>query len=1164
MKNYRLGFAFILNLVLLMLLFNGLIISAQDDADTLPYLNPDLSIEERVADLLSRMSLEEKIGQMTLIEKNSITPEAVTDYYIGALLSGGGGYPRPNTAEAWHDMVSGFQDAALATPLEIPMLYGVDAVHGHNNLRGAVIFPHNVGLGATRNPDLVEQIGRVTAEEMIATGIYWDYAPVLAVPQDIRWGRTYEGYGEQTQLVTDLAMAFMRGLQGDDLSDIHTALATPKHYVGDGGAVWGTSPFGRSNIDRGVTDVDEETLRAIHLPPYIDAIENDARSIMISYSSWGGLPMHAQQYLIQDVLRDELGYDGFIVSDWQAIDVIAPDYYTSVVTAVNAGIDMTMVPYDYETFISTLTEAVENGDVTMERIDEAVSYILSVKFEIGLFEHPYGDESLIESVGSDEHRAVAREAVAQSLVLLKNENDALPLTDEDNMIFIAGEGADDIGIQNGGWSIEWQGTTGVNSTAGTTIKEAFEDAVGPDTRVVYNTAGRFDVVTDDDGNPVIADVGVVVIGERPYAEYFGDNLLLNISRADNAVIDRVAAQSERLVIIVLSGRPIVITDQLLHADAVVAAWLPGTEGEGITDVLFGDRDFSGTLPYTWLRSTDQLPFDFANLPEEGCDAPLFPFGYGLTYENSESPYLDLAVECAPEEVRVQTATIPENSDLIAPEGTAGETYFAPVPVSISVDGQFSDWTGVPRVTVPAGYDPASGTPSVTFAAAADGENLYFWATVVDDNIISGQHGTDYWNEDSVELYINATGNFDLTSYTDGVVQITLPPLNVDLPMEDAMIGGVQGASAEAQVKTVLTDTGYAVEVAIPLNNAVWSIDTGSEDPIGFQVHLNSASNSDRDSKLIWSVWDTADASYQNPSLFGELYFYPVGGADSESSASEEASTDDTEAVEVVEATAEAETDAISWDSREWNLVWSDEFDQPAGTPINDEFWTCEEGGHGWGNGELEYYTQRIENVSQDGEGNLAIVARQENPENYTCHYGVCDYTSARCITQDKVEFTYGRVEARLSLPYGQGIWPAFWMLGENIDRSGWPSAGEIDIMEHIGREPYNIYGTVHGPLYSGSNGIGDHVTLPEPVTNDFHVYAIDWDENELRWYVDGELYFTLTADDLPANRTWVFDHDFFILLNVAIGGGWPGYPDDTTEFPQTMLVDYVRVYELAE
>ncbi|TVR18905.1 MAG: hypothetical protein EA396_12955 [Anaerolineaceae bacterium] len=856
----------------------GLTLNAQADTDDeRAYLNPDLPVEERVADLLARMSLEEKVGQMTLIEKDSIEPSAVTEYYIGAVLSGGGGYPRPNTPEGWLEMVTAYQDAALATPLAIPMLYGVDAVHGHNNVRGAVIFPHNIGLGAARNAELVEQIARATALETIATGIYWNYAPILAVPRDIRWGRTYEGYAERTDVVTELSVAFLRGLQGDDISDPHTGLGTPKHYVGDGGAVWGTSPFGSNNIDRGLTDVDEATLREVHLAPYIEAISAGARSIMVSYTSWDDLPMHAQEYLIQDVLRDELGFDGFIVSDWGAIDIISPDYYTSVVVSTNAGIDMNMVPYDYEAFTSALLRAVENGDISMERIDEAVSNILRVKFEIGLFENPYGDGDLLEIVGSDEHRALAREAVAQSLVLLKNDDETLPLSADAGMVFIAGDGAHDLGFQSGGWTIEWQGTTGNSFSPGMTILQAFEDAVSDDTRVVYSRTGQFDVVTDDDGQPVIADVGVVVIGERPYAEWFGDDMALSLSRAQRAMVQRVAAQSERLVIILISGRPMVITEQINIADAFVAAWLPGTEGGGITDVLFGERDFVGTLPYTWLRDIGQLPFDFDNIPTEGCESPLFPYGYGLTYADSTSPYLDLAVECAPEEVAT-TASIPDDSDLIAPVGFPRETYYAPVPVDITLDGMFDDWEGVPRVTLPEDYDFDSGLPAITFAATADADYLYLWADVVADNIISGQHGADYWNEDSIEFYINATGNLELTSYQTGVVQITLPPLNADVPMEDAIIAGVQGPSAEAQVVTVLTDTGYAVEVAIPLQSAIWSIDTASSEPIGFQVHLNAASVSSRDTKLIWSIWDTADQSYLDPSVFGELYFFSLDDA----------------------------------------------------------------------------------------------------------------------------------------------------------------------------------------------------------------------------------------------------------------------------------------------
>ncbi|GAB5492801.1 MAG: glycoside hydrolase family 3 N-terminal domain-containing protein [Phototrophicaceae bacterium] len=621
-------------------------VSAQETI--LPYQDPSLDIEARVADLLGRMSLEEKFGQMTLIEKGSINPDAVTEYYIGAVLSGGGGYPTgDNSPEGWLEMVHGYQDAALATPLAIPMLYGVDAVHGHSNLSGAVIFPHNIGLGATRNPELIEEIGRITASEMIATGIYWNYAPVLAVPQDIRWGRTYEGYSENTALVTELSTAMLLGLQGDDLANPLTVLGTPKHFVGDGGTAFGTSPQDGAFLDRGLTDIDEATLREIHLAPYYDAIENGVRSIMISYSSWGDGRMHGQSYLINDVLREEMGFEGFIVSDWQGIDDVADSYYDSVVQAINAGIDMNMVPYDYVSFIDTMTEAVANGDITLERLDEAVANILRVKFELGLFENPYGDASLQATIGSDEHRAVAREAVSQSMVLLKNENDALPLdANAEQTIFIAGQASNNLGVQAGGWTIEWQGMT-ATLTEGTTIRQALEDSFGDTTDIRYSRLGRFN---DDSGNPARADIGIVVVGEDPYAEWFGDTDDLALSSNDLALINNMRNRVDKLIVILISGRPMVINEALNSADAFVAVWLPGTEGNGVTDVLLGEQDFVGQLSFTWLRNNEQLPFDFANLPMDSCDAPLFPYGYGLSYaDNSASEsWLALSLECAPE------------------------------------------------------------------------------------------------------------------------------------------------------------------------------------------------------------------------------------------------------------------------------------------------------------------------------------------------------------------------------------------------------------------------------------------------------------------------------------------------------------------------------------
>ena len=587
------------------------------------YKNPDAPVADRVDDLLARMSLEDKLGQMTLIEKNSIESNDITALGIGGLLSGGGGYPETNTPEGWAEMVDGFQAAALDTHLGIPLIYGVDAVHGHSNVAGTVIFPHNIGLGAANNPELMTEIGHITALEMIATGIYWNYAPAVSIPQDIRWGRTYEGYSENTALVTELATAYVIGLQGDDLAAPDTVLATPKHFVGDGGAVWGSSTTDDYKIDQGVTDVSEAVLREVHLPPYPAVIDAGAKNIMISYSSFGGMKMHAQQYLIRDVLIDELGFDGFIVSDWAGVDQITDDYYEAVVASINAGVDMNMVPYDFNRFINTMMEAVDAGDISMDRIDEAVRNILTVKFELGLFERPYSDAALLADVGSDAHRAVAREAVAQSQVLLKNEGDLLPLPTDLPTLYVAGQGANDIGIQSGGWTIEWQGAIG-ETTIGTTILQAIENTVSAETAVIYNEFGRFDDLPE--GEEIVC---VGVVGERPYAEGRGDSDVLTMPAHDYRMLNQLEERCDQQVILLISGRPLIISDRLDNWDALVASWLPGTEGQGVADVLFGERPFTGKLPYTWPQSVEQLPFDFANLDEE---TPLFPFGFGLTNE----------------------------------------------------------------------------------------------------------------------------------------------------------------------------------------------------------------------------------------------------------------------------------------------------------------------------------------------------------------------------------------------------------------------------------------------------------------------------------------------------------------------------------------------------
>lgn len=600
-------------------------------ADPSAYKDPTRSPEERADLLLAQMTLDEKIGQMTQIEKNSLTPEDVTRLAIGSVLSGGGGAPTENTPEAWLAMVTAFDRAARATRLGIPLIYGVDAVHGHNNLYGATVFPHNIGLGAANDPDLMRRIGRATAEEVAATGVRWNFAPVIAVPQDIRWGRTYEGYGEDTALVSALGTAYLEGLQDAGAGRFvgaTTVLATPKHYIGDGGTAFGSSVSTGMGVnyllDQGDTRVDEATLRALYLPPYQAAIDAGAQSIMVSFSSWNGEKLHGEKYLLTEVLKNELGFDGFLISDWQAIDQLPGAYANDVATAINAGLDMIMVPYDAPTFIAALRQAVESGAVAPSRIDDAVRRILLVKFRLGLFDAAEPDPAALSAIRSDEHIALAREAVQKSLVLLKNDGAALPIARDAGLIVVAGAAARNIGLQSGGWTISWQGSPG-RITHGTTLLDGFEDAAGPDTAVAYDALGQFAAL-----HGATADVGIVVVGEKPYAEGLGDRADLRLTAADAELIERVRAISARLVVIVIAGRPLVLTDQLPQIDALVAAWLPGSEGGAVADVLYGDVPFTGRLAYSWPRTNEQLPFDFSALPESGCDAPLFPRGFGLT------------------------------------------------------------------------------------------------------------------------------------------------------------------------------------------------------------------------------------------------------------------------------------------------------------------------------------------------------------------------------------------------------------------------------------------------------------------------------------------------------------------------------------------------------
>ncbi len=434
------------------------------------YQNPKADVNKRVEDLLKRMTLDEKIGQMTQGERNYKNIDTlVKKLFLGSVLSGGGSVPVPNSPEGWMKMYRSMQESAMSTRLQIPIIYGVDALHGHNNVTGAVIFPHNIGLGCTRNPDLVRKISELTAMEIRATGLDWTFSPCVAVPQDIRWGRTYEGFGETTDIQVMMAGPSVIGYQGEKLGTPYRVLACAKHFIGDGATTGGK--------DQGNAAITEEQLRKRFLPGYIEAIKAGVGSVMVSYSSWNGVKCHVNKFLVTDLLKNELKFDGFVVSDWEGVKQCAPDFKEAIKLSVNAGVDMFMEPYKTPEFINLLKELVNEGEVTQDRIDDAVRRILKVKFTMGLFENPFPIETLQDSLGNDYHRKVARQAVSQSLVLLKNENQVLPLSKAGGKVLVAGPRSNDIGSQCGGWTITWQGKTGP-TTDGTTILDAVKSVRG--------------------------------------------------------------------------------------------------------------------------------------------------------------------------------------------------------------------------------------------------------------------------------------------------------------------------------------------------------------------------------------------------------------------------------------------------------------------------------------------------------------------------------------------------------------------------------------------------------------------------------------------------------------------------------------------------------------
>jgi beta-glucosidase len=613
-------------------------------AATMPYENPHLRVSARVTDLLGRMTLEEKVGQMTQTERYQVydDPSPITTWRLGSILSGGGSTPTENTPPAWADMIDRFQRAALATRLHIPLLYGIDSVHGDGNMYGATVFPHNIGLGASRDRALVAKVAHITAEETRVSGPQWTFAPCICAARDDRWGRTYESFSEDPNLVIQMETA-IDGFQGRDMSANDRVMATAKHYAGDGDTRYDAAKAGTGAypIDQGVSVTNRRDFWNVALRQYVPAVQRHrVGSVMPSFSSvdWtedglgNPIKMHANQELITRVLKGAMRFDGLVISDWEGIHQIPGDWPTQVKTGVMAGIDMFMEPNAYQSFETTLIDLVNSGQVPMARIDDAVSRILTKKFELGLFEHPYTDRTHLSAVGSSAHHALARQAAAESQVLLKNDRATLPI--HGRRIYVAGSNADNIGNQAGGWTLTWQGGS-TNKIPGTTILEGIRELAGA-TRVTYSK---------DASDPIgHGDVGVVVVGETPYAEGFGDvggpqwaydpsdnNVprppqTMKLSAGDSAAVDKVCAEAAKCVVVVVSGRPLILDpQQLSDIDALVAAWLPGSEGAGVADTLFGRRPYTGKLPVTWPRTLDQEPINIGDANYH----PLYPYGYGL-------------------------------------------------------------------------------------------------------------------------------------------------------------------------------------------------------------------------------------------------------------------------------------------------------------------------------------------------------------------------------------------------------------------------------------------------------------------------------------------------------------------------------------------------------
>ena len=564
--------------------------------------------EADIPQLVATMTLAEKVGQLVQTDIAVATPDDVREYHLGSVISliPDGRLGKPSR---WRRRADAYQQAALDTRLSIPVVFGIDAVHGHSYFDGAsVILPHNIGIGATRNPALAQQLAAITATELLATGVRWTFSPSIAVARDIRWGRVFESFGEDVLLQRMFAAPLVKGYQGGESAPFRVG-ATIKHFIADGATDGG--------VDRGNATISDEELRRLHLPGFVDAIEAGAVSVMASFSAVNGEKVHGSRMLLTDLLKRELGFDGVVVTDWEGVTLSG----LSLKQGLDAGIDMFMFAESWKQSLPELLHAAEAGELSISRIDDAVTRILRMKVRLGLFASPFTSAAWDAKLGSEEHREVARQAVRESLVLLKNASGLLPL-DKSSRVIVVGTHADNVAFQCGGWTKKWQGAhldrfghAARPVTGATSILEGIRQLIGAD-RVVTNPA------LDTD-----AEVAIVVVGEEPYAEMFGDRAAdeLVLTAEQKSLIRTLRQRGKKVVTVLISGRPLLIEEELALSDAVVAAWLPGSEGGGIADVLFGHHGFSGRLGFSWPASADQVPINIGDVTYE----PRFEFGYGL-------------------------------------------------------------------------------------------------------------------------------------------------------------------------------------------------------------------------------------------------------------------------------------------------------------------------------------------------------------------------------------------------------------------------------------------------------------------------------------------------------------------------------------------------------